>query len=364
MIHTELQQGAAPIFEQLEQMGHEQVVLCQDAKSGLKAIIGVHNTILGPAIGGTRMWQYQNEQEAIKDALRLSRGMTLKNAIAGLNAGGGKAVIIGNAKTQKTEVLLRSFGKFVHNLNGTYITAEDVGMTGRDMEFIRMETPHVSGIPEYMGGLGDPGPFTAYGTYLAMKAAAKSAYGSESLSGKKVAIQGVGSVGAKLAEYLKKEGCELFISDFYPERALEVAQAFGATRVGIDEIYDLPVDIYSPCALGATLNTQTLDRLRCELIVGCANNQLEDEAIHGQLCLDKGILYGPDFLVNSGGVINVYAEFMGYNTQWTTAQTEKIYDQTLHVLRVSSEKKVNAQQVAIEMAMKRIQDVAHVHQRK
>jgi leucine dehydrogenase len=342
------------VFDAIAQHGHEQVVFCQDEATGLKAIIGIHNTVLGPSLGGVRMWPYASEAEALKDVLRLSRGMTYKNAIAGLNLGGGKAVIIGDSRTQKTEALMRAFGKFVENLNGKYITAEDVGMTDQDMEYISMETEHVGGMPVYRGGLGAPSEHTAYGTYMGMKAAAKIAYGSDSLSGKSVAVQGVGNVAEFLIEYLHKENCRMVVCDIYQDRLDAIAKKYPVEVVAPEAIYDQPVDIYAPCALGATINDDTLARLQCRIIAGCANNQLADEQKHGQACLEKGILYAPDFLVNSGGVINVYAEVIGTNTDWTHAQVEKIYDQTLKVLTRSEQEKRNAQEVAIELAQSRI----------
>ncbi len=357
---TAAQQATSSVFSQIEKMGHEQVVFCHDEATGLKAIIGIHNTILGPALGGTRMWFYQNEAEALNDVLRLSRGMSFKNSIAGLNLGGGKAVIIGDARKHKTEALLRAFGKFVENLNGKYITAEDVGMTSQDMEYISMETKHVAGMPEYRGGLGDPSPFTAYGTYLGMKAAAKKAYGSDSLAGKKIALQGTGHVGNYLMEHLKSEGCTIYATDFYEDRLQEAVKRFGVIPVGKDEIYDTDAEIYAPCALGATVNDDTLSRLKCDIIAGCANNQLADEQKHGNACIEKGIIYVPDFLINAGGVINVYSEVIGANTDWSKAHVEKLYGQCAQVIETSVTEKRNAQAVAIELAMHRIELMAKV----
>lgn len=326
----------ANVFQKLSEMGHEQVVFCHDQSTGLKAIIAVHNTVLGPALGGTRMWMYQNEQDALNDVLRLSRGMSFKNSIAGLNLGGGKAVIIGDARTQKSEALLRAFGRFVKNLNGKYITAEDVGMNTADMEHIGAETKHVSGMPESRGGLGDPSPATAYSTYMGMKAAAKKAYGSDSLAGKKVSVQGCGHVGDYLIEMLVKDGCQVFVSDFYEDRVKAMVAKHNVKAVGLEEIYDLPVDIYSPCALGATINDETLSRLKCQIIAGCANNQLADEKKHGDLCVEKGIFYAPDFLINSGGVTKVYAEVLGTNNDWAMHKIETVYDQTLRIFEQSA----------------------------
>ena len=287
------------IFGQISTMNHEQVVICHDQPTGLKAIIGIHNTILGPALGGTRMWPYSSEAEAITDVLRLSRGMTFKNSLAGLNLGGGKAVILGNPSL-KNEAFLRRFGRFIESLGGRYVTAEDVNMNTSDMEYIRMETRHVAGLPEIKGGSGDPSPVTAFGTYMGMKAAAKKAFGSDSLEGKKIGVQGVGQVGKYLIEYLVKEGAEVMITDIFEDKLKQVAKNTGATVVDPTVIYDLDMDIYAPCALGATINDETIDRLKCKVIAGAANNQLKDEATHGQILLEKGIVYAPDFLINAG----------------------------------------------------------------
>jgi leucine dehydrogenase len=353
-------QQDANVFAQLSQSGHEQVVFCQDADSGLKAIIAIHNTILGPSLGGLRMWPYQDEQKALTDVLRLSRGMTYKSSIAGLNLGGGKAVIIGDHRSQKTEALLRTFAKFVENLNGKYITAEDVGMTAKDMEIIRQETSHVAGLPLELGGLGDPSPFTAYSTYMGMKAGAKLAWGSDSLEGKKVAVQGAGHVGFYLVELLVKEGAKVSICDIYEDRIKKVTQEFKVEVVGTEEIYGLDADIYAPCALGATVNDETLAQIKASVICGCANNQLKDEKKHGDACLQKGIIYAPDFLVNSGGVTNVYAEVVSSNSNWAKTKIEHVYEQTLQVIQTSQQSGVNAQQVAIEIAQNRIDAIAKV----
>ncbi|HLT73574.1 MAG TPA: Glu/Leu/Phe/Val dehydrogenase dimerization domain-containing protein, partial [Ohtaekwangia sp.] len=243
------------LFGKLTQSGHEQVVFCSDPGTGLKAIIAIHNTILGPALGGTRMWHYTNEEEALSDVLRLSRGMTFKAAISGVNLGGGKAVIIGDAKTIKSEALLRRFGKFVDSLNGKYITAEDVNMKTSDMEFIRMETRHVTGLPESMGGGGDPSPVTAYGVYMGMKAGAKKVFGSDSLAGKKIAVQGVGQVGMHLIEHLIREDADVVVTDMFPEKVKDVVSRFNVKAVDMEEIYDIDMDIFAPCALGGSVNS-------------------------------------------------------------------------------------------------------------
>lgn len=349
------------IFGTLSEMGHEQVVFCHDKATGLKAIIAIHNTVLGPALGGTRMWDYTSENDALTDVLRLSRGMTFKASISGLNLGGGKAVIIGDAKTIKNEALLRRFGKFVDSLKGKYITAEDVNMKTSDMEYIRMETRHVTGLPESMGGGGDPSPVTAYGVYMGMKATAKKVFGSDSLNGKRVAVQGVGQVGMHLVEHLAKEGAQIFVTDLNRDKVKRIAQEFHATGVAMDEIYDVDCDIYAPCALGATVNDDTIGRLRCSMIAGAANNQLKDELRHGYMLLDKSITYAPDFLINAGGLINVYHEYMGhYNRQRVLEQAGKIYDTCLSILDYAQGAKISSQEAAITLAEKRVQEIGHI----
>ena len=346
------------IFEKMYAMGHEQVVFCRNESTGLKAIISIHNTVLGPSLGGLRMLAYPDETLALNDVLRLSKGMTFKNAIAGLNLGGGKAIIIGDPHKDKSEALLRAFAKYVQTLNGKYITAEDVGMTTRDIEHILAETNYVSGKPTSRGGLGDPSPFTAYSTYIGMKAAAKKAYGTDSLEKKSVAIQGVGHVGVHLIKYLLKENCKIYVSEYYRPRLKKVVKKYNVIAVELDEIYDLDVDIYAPCALGASINDTTLKRLKCQIIAGCANNQLADERKHGDVCRQQGIIYAPDFLINAGGVINCYAEVVGTNIDWTRQHIEKnIYHKTLEILDIAAEEEKSAQEVAIALAMQRIESV-------
>lgn len=350
------------VLNDMKTMGHEQIVFCQDEATGLKAIIGIHNTVLGPALGGTRMWHYASDADALEDVLRLSRGMTFKSAIAGLNLGGGKAVIIGDSRKQKNEALLRRFGKFVDSLGGKYITAEDVGMSTRDMEFIHMETDYVTGLPEYLGGSGDPSPVTAYGVYMGMKAAAKYVYGNDSLSGKKVAVQGAGHVGQYLIDYLVKEGAKVFVSDIFEDRLKECTSKHSVHVVDADAIYDMDMDIYAPCALGGTLNDETISRLKCAIVAGGANNQLKNETVHGKQLLEKGIVYAPDFLINSGGIINVYGEIAGYDKQAAMKKAEFIYEVTQEVLKISSEQKISSQVAAMQVAQRRIDAVARINQ--
>ncbi|KOY88045.1 leucine dehydrogenase [bacterium 336/3] len=352
------------VFDQINENNHEQVVFCNDPQTGLKAIIAIHNTVLGPAAGGTRMWMYNSEAEALKDVLRLSRGMTYKNAVAGLNIGGGKAVIIGDARKHKSEALFRAFGRFVDSLGGKYITAEDVGIGTQDIEQVAMETKYVSGMPKSLGGSGDPSPVTAYGVYVGMKAAAKKVYGSDSLAGKKVAVQGVGHVGQYLVEHLVKENAQVIISDIYEDRIQALTKQFSNLQVvDKDNIYDADMDIYAPCALGATVNDDTLSRLKCKIIAGAANNQLQDENRHGDLCGEKGILYAPDFLINSGGIINVYCEIAmpTYNSERAYEQTERIYQYTLDIIETAEREKINTHKAAVQLANKRIEAMAKLN---
>ncbi len=344
------------VFDQIEPYHHESVVFCHDEETGLRAIIGIHNTVLGPALGGTRMWHYASDADALHDVLRLSRGMTYKASISGLNLGGGKAVILGDAKTMKTPALLRRFGQFVERQGGTYITAEDVGVNTADMAEVRRQTRHVTGLPGEMGGGGDPSPVTAYTTFLGMKAGAKMAFGSDALAGRKVAVQGVGHVGVHLIEHLLEEGATVYASDYYADRLKAVVGAHpGVTAVGLDEIYDLDVDIYAPCALGATLNDDTIPRLRAAVVAGCANNQLADEHRHGPMLTERGIYYAPDFLINAGGLINVYSELHGYDRAQAFAQAETIYDKTLNIFHYcAAHSGTHPQQAAIQIAENRI----------
>ncbi|MBD3583936.1 Glu/Leu/Phe/Val dehydrogenase [Flavobacterium selenitireducens] len=345
-----------PVFGQASFDNHEQIVFCHDKDTGLKAIIGVHNTVLGPALGGTRMWKYENEWEALNDVLRLSRGMTYKSAISGLNLGGGKAVIIGDAKTDKTPELIQSFGRYIHSLSGKYITAEDVGTTTPDMDLIREITPYVTGISESKGGSGNPSPVTAYGVYMGMKAAAKYKFGSDDLARKRVLVQGTGHVGETLVKHLSEEGAIITISDISQSRMEEVAKKYGATIYEGDDLYTADVDIYAPCALGATINDDTIYRIQAKVIAGAANNQLANEQIHGGILRDRGIAYAPDFLINAGGIINVYGEIVNYGKEEALKRTENIYNTTLEIFDLADSKNLTTTQAAMAIAEKRIDD--------
>ncbi|MCF2874337.1 MULTISPECIES: Glu/Leu/Phe/Val family dehydrogenase [unclassified Tenacibaculum] len=343
-----------PVFGQLSFDNHEQIVFCNDEDTGLKAIIGIHNTTLGPALGGTRMWQYKSEWEALNDVLRLSRGMTYKSAITGLNLGGGKAVIIGDAKTQKNDALMRKFGEYVNSLSGKYITAEDVGMETRDMDIIREVTPHVTGVSEAIGGSGNPSPVTAYGVYMGMKAASKYKFGSENLDGKKVLVQGVGHVGETLVKHITDEGAQVILNDINEARLEELSKKYGANVVLGNDIYGLDIDIYAPCALGATVNDESISQLRAKVIAGAANNQLANELKHGKLLQEKGIAYAPDFLINAGGIINVYAEVVGYDKAESLKRTENIYNTTLEIFNLAEKENITTHQAAFNIAQSRI----------
>ncbi|WP_297511549.1 Glu/Leu/Phe/Val dehydrogenase dimerization domain-containing protein [Flavobacterium sp.] len=344
-----------PVFGQLSFDNHEQIVFCHDKDTGLKAIIGIHNTVLGPALGGTRMWKYNNEWEALNDVLRLSRGMTYKSAISGLDLGGGKAVIIGDAKTDKNPALMRKFGEFVNSLSGKYITAEDVGMVTADMDTVRDVTPYVTGISESRGGSGNPSPVTAYGVYMGMKAAAKYQFGSDNLSGKKVLVQGVGHVGETLVSFLCKEGALVQIADLSEQRLEEVSQKYGATIFAGADLYSADVDIYAPCALGATINDDSVYKIKAKVIAGAANNQLANENVHGPILQERGIVYAPDFLINAGGIINVYGEIANYGKEEAMRRTENIYNTTLEIFDYAVKNNLTTQKAAMAIAESRIE---------
>lgn len=350
-------------FDYMEKYGYEQLVYMYDRNTGLKGAICIHNTTLGPALGGTRVWEYEHEDDGIYDVLRLARGMTKKAACAGLNLGGGKAVIFGNSKklrvdTVRREAFWRAFGRYVDSLGGRYITAEDVGTSPEDMNFVKMETDHVVGLPATSG---DPSPFTAWGTYKGIKACLKEAYGSAKLEGRTVAIQGVGHVGAYLAEYLHAEGAKLIIADIDEERLAAVAAKTGAKIVGINEIFEQECDVFAPCALGAVINDETLSVLKAKIIAGAANNVLSDSAIHGQKVHDMGIYYAPDYVINAGGLINVYQEIIGYDKEAAMRQCDLIFDRIREILRVSKETDTPTYLVADRMAENRIEMMRNIN---
>lgn len=344
------------LLKRMEEFDYEQVVFNYDEASGLKAIIAIHDTTLGPALGGTRIWNYKSEEEALVDVLRLSRGMTYKSAAAGLNLGGGKAVIIGDADKIKSEELWRAYGRFVQSLNGRYITAEDVNTCPDDMAIVAEETDYVAGLANKSG---DPSPVTAFGVWRGMKAAADEAYGSPDLNGKVVAIQGLGHVGYHLAKHVSEEGGKLIVTDIKKENIEKVVNDFGAEVVEPDEIYGVDCDIFAPCALGAVINDDTIPQLKCDIVAGAANNVLAEER-HGDILEEKGILYAPDYVINAGGVINVYDELMGYNRERALNKASKIFDNIKRVFEISRRDNIPTYKAADIMAEERIAKIAKV----
>ncbi|MCS6999791.1 MAG: Glu/Leu/Phe/Val dehydrogenase [Bacteroidota bacterium] len=348
------------MFTELEHYGHEQVILCSDPQVGLRAIIAIHDTTLGPALGGTRMWQYASDADALTDVLRLSRGMTYKAAVAGLNLGGGKAVILGDPHTQKTEMLFRSYGRFIESLRGRYITAEDVGTTVRDMEWIRMETQYVTGVGGEHGS-GDPSPYTALGVFVGMKAAAKITFGTESLSGKRIAVQGAGNVARHLVGHLVKDGAQVTVTDIFEDKARALCEEYGVAYVEPEKIFDVECDIFSPNALGAVLNDATIPRLRCTIVAGGANNQLADEERHARMLAERGILYAPDYVINAGGLINVTSEIEQWSREQVLRKVESIYDTLLRIFRIASENGILTIEASNKIAEERIAQARHIH---
>ncbi|WBL65081.1 Glu/Leu/Phe/Val dehydrogenase dimerization domain-containing protein [Thauera sp. WB-2] len=335
---------------------HEQVVFVSDDKSGLKAIIAVHNSNLGPALGGCRMWPYASEEEAVRDVLRLSRGMTYKSAMANLKLGGGKSVIIGNPRTQKTPELLAAFARALEQLNGRYIAAEDSGTSVADMKYMTQFTQHVAGIhdkPSDEGTRsGDPSPATAYGTFIGIKAAVKEKLGRDSLEGLRVAVQGVGNVGFDLARQLKAAGVQLWVTDIHREPLLQAGKELGATVVAPDEIFGLDVDVFAPCALGAILNDSTIPQLKAKVVAGASNNQLA-EPRHGVELMKRGILYAPDYVINAGGIIDVYHERIGFDRAALLKHIEGIHDNLMEVFERARKEERPTGEVADAIAEER-----------
>jgi len=341
------------LFDTVAEMGHEQLVLCQDSASGYRGIVAIHSTVLGPALGGTRFWSYATDEEAIVDALRLARGMTYKNAVAGLNLGGGKSVIIGDNKTAFREMIFRAHGRFVESLGGRYITAEDVGTSTADMDYVHMETDYVSGLA---GRSGDPSPVTAHGVFRAIQASAKERWGTDDLSTRTVSLQGCGHVGYYLSKELHEAGAKLVVTDIDAERVKRVVNEFGARAVGADEIYGTTADIFAPCALGAIVNDKTIPQLKVEIVAGAANNQLLEER-HGDELERRNILYAPDYVANAGGVINVYSELAGWTSARSFRKADEIYETVRKVFEIAKEEKVPTYLAADRLAEQRIRAV-------
>jgi len=336
--------------------GYEKVVKCEDPKSGLRSIISVHDTTLGPALGGLRMWPYLSEQEALTDVLRLSQGMTYKSAVADTGLGGGKAIIIGNPKTDKSEALFRAMGKFVDSLKGLYTTAEDVGTSVEDMKIIREETKHVTGLPREMGSSGDPSPYTAIGVFLGIKACVEKS-GRKDLKGVTIAVQGCGNVARFLCDHLAKAGAKLLVTDIIQEKAQLMVDKHGATFVKPDEIYDVQCDVFAPCALGAVINDDTIPRLKCKIVAGGANNVLLTEA-HGDRLRERGMIYAPDFVINAGGIINVSVELEpnGYNEERALQKVNNIYNAVRDILATADRENIAANRAAILLAERKIEE--------
>lgn len=351
------------IFDLIEQYGeHEEVLFCHSKDAGLKAIIAIHNTALGPALGGTRMWNYASEEEALVDVLRLSKGMTYKASVSGLNLGGGKAVIIGDPKKDKTEKMFRAFGQYVNSLNGRYITAEDVGTTVKDMEYVYMQTPWVTGISEDLGGSGDPSPYTAHGVLMGIKACVQWSLKTDSLKGIKVAVQGLGSVGEHLVQYLDKEGAEVLVSDIDKEKVKHVTERYGVKAVDPDKILFAECDVLAPCALGSIVNDKTLEKFKMRIIAGGANNVLAEHR-HGQLLKEQGLLYAPDYVINAGGLMNVFVELEGYTEARTLNQTKNIYDNLIKIFEISEKENISTNMAADRLAEKRIHEIGRLKQK-
>ncbi|MQB01550.1 MAG: leucine dehydrogenase [Actinobacteria bacterium] len=347
------------VFEHINGDGYEQIVYCNDDHSGLKAIIAIHSTALGPALGGTRFYPYPNEEEALVDVLRLAKGMTYKAAAAGLDLGGGKGVIIGDSRRDKTEELLRAYGRFVETLGGRYITAEDVGTALGDMDIVRRESRWVTGCSHTYGGSGDPSPVTAFGVLQGIKACLLEVFGDSDPTGRTVALQGVGKVGYALCGYLVKAGAKVTIADVDVDNLARVVKEFGVDTVGTDEIHKLEVDVFAPCGLGGVVNDDTVSEFRCKVIAGAANNQLADET-HGDKLRDMGILYAPDFVINAGGLINVEDELRGYDRNRAMKRVEGIYKQLQHIFTMSRERALSTARAANEYAEDRIRKISRI----
>jgi leucine dehydrogenase len=347
------------VFEKLAEYRYEQLVFCHDKATGLRAVIAIHDTTLGPALGGCRMYPYDSEDEAVVDVLRLARGMTYKAAASGLNLGGGKSVIIGDPERHKSEELFRSFGRYLETLGGRYIVAEDVGTSTEDMENIRIETSHVVGVDVTHGGSGDPSPFTALGVLQGMKACAEEVFGDASLEGRTVAVQGLGHVGWHLCELLHEEGAGLFVSDLREEVVEQARQELGAKPIEPDEILSIPCDVFAPCALGAVVNDETLPNLRCSIVAGSANNVLL-EPRHGEALAKRGILYAPDYVINAGGLINVADELEGYNEKRATKRVMRIYDSMKSIIAIAKRDGVPTHVAADTLALERIDAISSI----
>lgn len=340
------------LFETMHTSEHEQVVFCHNKDAGLKAIIAIHNTTLGPALGGMRMWPYASEQEALEDVLRLSKGMTYKAAVSGLNLGGGKAVIIGDSRQDKSEALFRAMGQFIESLNGRYITAEDVGIDVNDMEYVFQETGNVVGVHQVHGGSGDPSPFTAYGVLQGIRASLQKKFGDESIGKYSYAVQGAGHVGMELIKLLRAEDAKVFVTDIN-EDSVNAAVELGCEAVGVEDIYDVEADVFAPTALGAIVNENTIPRFKFKIVCGSANNQLATNESGDEL-EGRGILYAPDYAVNAGGLMNVSIELEGYNRERARRMTRAIFYNVSKIFEIADRDGIPTWKAADRMAEERI----------
>ena len=344
------------VFDDVAREGHEQILFGHDKVSGLKTIIAIHSTVLGPALGGTRFFPYESEDDALEDVLRLSKGMTYKAAVAGLDLGGGKAVIIGDPRTDKSERLFRAYGRIVDSLGGRYITAEDVGTTTADMDTVRRETRWALGNSVAEGGAGDPSPVTARGLYAAARAICHMLWNDSDVAGRRFAVQGVGKVGTAFVQLLVEARAEVIVSDAYEHAITSAVETYGVKSVDPDDILSVDCDILSPCALGASINEKTIPTLNCRAIVGSANNQLATNSDADRL-MERGILYAPDFVVNAGGLINVYDELHGYSKIRALHRVDSVYDATLKILKTAESLGVTPNEAAMTVAEERIRTI-------
>lgn len=350
------------VLDYMERHGHEQFSVYTDTSVGLRAFIAIHDTTLGPSLGGVRVWPHPTEDAAVMDVLRLSRAMTYKSAAAGLHFGGGKGLIMADSRKDKSEAMMRAFGRFVESLGGRYITTEDVGITLQDLEWIALETSHITGLPISMGGSGDTSSMTGFGIYQGMRACAKEAWGTDSLAGRVIAIQGFGHTATALVENLQKheDGVRFIITDINEDALVRARQYPGVQVVGPDDIFNSACDIFAPCALGGVLNSKTIPRLRCRIICGSANNQLQ-ELEDADAIQKRGILYAPDYIVNAGGVINVSCEVGAtYSEEAAREKTARIYENTQRVIAISKKEGISTAQAADHLAEERIAAVRKV----
>ena len=347
------------VFEGMSTMGHEQVVYCRNDEAGLRAIIAIHDTTLGPALGGVRLYPYLSEEEALRDVLRLSRGMTYKAAVAGLDLGGGKAVIIGDPSV-KSEALFRAFGRFVASVNGRYITAEDMNTTVEDMNFIRRETEWVMGKGAHLGGSGNPSSVTAWGTFHGIRAALEVVHGTPDPAGRKIAIQGTGSVGMHLAGFLAESGASLYFTDIDTQRVARCVDRFGGEGVEGDAWYGMDVDVLAPCAVGGIINSHTIPQIKASIIAGAANNQLDDESRDAADLMERGITYVPDYVINAGGLINVAAEYRGYPAQQAMDDAANVFNTVKMVIDNARRESITTIEASNRLALARIKAVGSV----